>query len=63
VCRASEIVNGAGFLHGRTGRLLETLGIQGLTAQERFGCSSPYDRWRYGSEGDADLLAYVAVGR
>jgi hypothetical protein len=44
-------------------RLLETRGIQGLTTQERLGGLSPYDRRRYGSEGDADLLTYVAVCR
>jgi hypothetical protein len=43
--------------------VLETLGIQALTAQERLGRSGTYDRWRYGSQGNADFLTHVAVCR
>ena len=61
MCRAPEIVNGAGCLHGCTRRLLETLGIQALPAQECLGCLGTHDRWRYSTQGNADFLTHVAV--
>ena len=58
---APDIVNRSGSLRGGVGDLLQTLGVDGLSAQEGFCRSRPDHGRRHRTEGDLDLLAYTRL--
>ena len=58
---APDVVNRIGSLRGGVCDLLQTLGVDGLAAQEGFCRGRPDHGRRHRTEGDLDLLAHTGL--